>query len=96
MAFEQLEAEMTILRKNELNEIMGGDGSAQDMVNYMLANNLSNMNENDIDDWWAKDSNRTPKCVGGNVGVGPGEGGSVGSTDTTILKLNDTLLVWKF
>ena len=44
MAFEQLEAEMTVLRENELTSILGGSGTAQDMVNYMLANNISSYN----------------------------------------------------
>ena len=42
MAFEQLEAEMTLLIEEELEAITGGGGSAQDLVDYMLAENISN------------------------------------------------------
>ncbi|MET4083347.1 hypothetical protein ABIB40_003318 [Pedobacter sp. UYP30] len=41
LAFEQLEAEMSLLISSELEAITGGGGSAQDTVDYMLAENIS-------------------------------------------------------
>ncbi len=66
MAFEQLEAEMTVLRENELTSILGGTGTAQDVLDYMLANNIDYMSSGGVDEWWSNNSSNFGGSVSSN------------------------------